>query len=433
MLFPGWLKERFLQLPFFGKFGRDVSWNYLSLGVLGLCGILMNVGIARFYGAATLGIFNIVFSMYIILSQFAVWGIHLSVQKHVAQFAGDRKETGAIISSGVALTAVAAALVCAAVFALRKLIGSVFHNPDVSMGLLCVLPGLFCFAMNKVLLSVVNGYRRMKAFAFFQALRYVLILILLGTAIITGLPGLFLPAIFSGAELGLLLCLFFYARSLYTHLLPSNWSGWVARHFAFGSRALVGGVLIDANTKVDVLMLGYFCSDKIVGIYSLAAILIEGFSQLAVVIRVNVNPILARLAGEFRLAQLRAAVRRIVKTFYLLMVIIGITAIIVYPVFLWSLVQREVFAASWPVFTILMAGLMIGAGYKPFDMLLVQLGRPGLHTWYIALVAVSNAVLNAIMIPLIGMYGAATATGVAFVLSMIYLKLFVWRAAHIRI
>ena len=38
-------------------------------------------------------------------------------------------------------------------------------------------PGLFCFAINKVLLGVVNGLRRMRAFAIYTSLRYVLIAI----------------------------------------------------------------------------------------------------------------------------------------------------------------------------------------------------------------------------------------------------------------
>ena len=41
--------------------------------------------------------------------------------------------------------------------------------------MLWAAPGLFCFAVNKVLLGVVNGLRRMRAFAIYTSLRYVLI------------------------------------------------------------------------------------------------------------------------------------------------------------------------------------------------------------------------------------------------------------------
>lgn len=433
MAFLNRLGERLARLPFSGKFGRDVSWNYLSLIILGASGILMNVGIARFYGPETLGVFNLVFATYLILSQVAVFGVHLSVQKHVAQHSADPARASSIITPGLLLTAVVAAIVCVTAFALRGLYGRLFHSPDVARGLMWALPGLFCFALNKVLLAVVNGFRKMRAFAFSQALRYILLLVLLGVGILGGFPGTMLPAIFSGAEIGLLVWLLYYTRSIYTVAPPRVWSGWMARHAIFGSKALLGGVLIDANTKVDVLMLGYFCSARVVGIYSLAAIMIEGFCQLAVVVRVNVNPILARLAGDGLYNELRSVIRRVVKVFYMFMIPVGLAAVVAYPLFVRLLVRRPDFAESWPVFAILMAGLVIGAGYKPFDMLLVQLGCPGVHTLFICGTAGANIVLNILLIPVAGMYGAAVATGTAFILAMLFIKFLVWRSIRIRI
>ena len=39
--------------------------------------------------------------------------------------------------------------------------------------MLWAAPGLFCFAINKVLFGVVNGLRRMRAFAIYTSLRYI--------------------------------------------------------------------------------------------------------------------------------------------------------------------------------------------------------------------------------------------------------------------
>ncbi len=48
------MERIFSGLPIPGKFGRDVSWNYISLAVFGVSGILLNAGIARYpVGEAT--------------------------------------------------------------------------------------------------------------------------------------------------------------------------------------------------------------------------------------------------------------------------------------------------------------------------------------------------------------------------------------------
>lgn len=421
------------QLPTAGKFGRDVFWNYLGLAVLAASGMFINGGIARFYGPEELGIFNLVFATYLVLSQIAVLGVHLSVQKHVAQHSGGSAEIGAIVSSGLSLVTVTAGLVCSAALALSTPYGLLFGSPDAAHGLVVALPGLFFFALNKVQLSVLNGFRRMKLFAFCQALRYLLMLAFLAAEIAAGVPGAALPSIFSGTEAVVFVVLFAGTRPLYAWASPPRWCGWWARHAVFGSRALLGGILIDANTKIDVLMLGIFRDNRVVGIYSLAAMVFEGFGQLGVVIRDNMNPVLARLSGDGTAAEMKTVIRRVMRIFYLCMGCAGCAAVAVYPLFLRCLIGRPEFSASWPVFAILMAGLILSAGYRPLDMLLVQIGRPGLHTWYIGLAALSNVALNAVMIPFWGMYGAAVATAASYCFAVFVLKRLVVRSLGIRI
>ncbi len=50
----------------------------------------------------------------------------------------------------------------------------------------------------------------------------------------------------------------------------------------------------------------------------------------------------------------------------------------------------------------------------PFLMLFSQLGRPGTQTLFIAGVFLSNVLLNLALIPWLGLYGAALATALSF-------------------
>jgi O-antigen/teichoic acid export membrane protein len=96
--------------------------------------------------------------------------------------------------------------------------------------------------------------------------------------------------------------------------------------------------------------------------------------------------------------------------------------VLLYPLVLPFLAGSPAFAASVPVFTLLMAGMVLSAGYQPFAMALVQSGFPGLQTVFMGLILTANVIGNAVCIPAFGIDGAAAATGASFVAGVFFLK-----------
>jgi O-antigen/teichoic acid export membrane protein len=421
------------QLPIYGKFGRDVSWNIASLGVLGISGILLNIIIARFYGAETLGVFNQVFALYIFFSQLAAFGIYFSVLKYVAEFSEDQSKCNAIITSAIVITTLYAGFISFIAFELTSWIGKILDSPLVARGWLFILPGIWGSALNKVLMAVLNGFRDMKAFALAQAMRYILAIVILVGCVMVKVPGYTLPVIISGAEIILLIFLFIYTLKFYSPVSIKNWAGWGRKHIHFGARSFLSGTIAELNTRVDVLMLGYFVKDRVVGVYSMASLIVEGFAMLSYVVRDNLNPILNKLIAQHKIVELKETIKRGVKIQYTAIALLGIVAIISYPFFIRLFISDSNFMTSWAPFSILMLGLMLCAGYLPFNMLLVMAGCPGLHTLLKGGIVLSNIILNLLLIPYFGMYGAAYATAISFLLSALYLKFLVRKTLNIRI
>lgn len=412
------------------KFKVDVGFNFVSLLFLGIAGIIINVLIARFYGAQTLGVFNEVYAVYILASQFAAFSVHLSVQKYLAE--GPKKQiANQIISAGILLVLIFSSIVAVIIYFTRQTWGEWFHNQDVAIGVGLISFGLIGFGLNKTLIAVLNGFRAMKAYALFQSLRYVLILGFFIFAIGQKWPAWILPAAFSFAEGVLFIFLFFYCLRYYRLVL--NLRGWLKKHFIFGYHALLGNVLVDINTRVDVIILGFFLSAEMVGIYSFAAIIAEGFSLLLVVLKTNVNPILSRLAIENHKEILRNFIRQGIRLTYQYFTIMALAAILLYPLGLKLFLGGQNFAQSWLVFTILLAGLAIAAGYQPFQMLLAQAGYPKYYSLLVTIIFVANVLLNLIFVPLLGIYGSALATGISFIISALVLRLLTKKALKIKI
>jgi O-antigen/teichoic acid export membrane protein len=428
------LSELSASLSLRNRFNVEVAWNLASFGVLAISGVILNVVIVRAHGRDALGVFNQVWAFYVVFSQVAVLGVHFSALKHVSHHQGDRGTCAEIATAATVLVGLLGIAVGACAYGARGVAASLWESPGVGTGLALAAPGLVFFALNKVLLNVLNGLRYMRAYAAFQAARYVLIMGGVGAITLLRQPESYLAGSLTIAEFTL-----FVLLALYVHfgVVPFSFSkrfwSWLREHVRFGLRGFLSGALAGINTRVDVLMLGFVCSDTVVGVYSFAAMIAEGFSLIAISLRRVVDPILGMRFALNETEQISGYAVRIRRVFHPLMAVVALVAIVGYPLGLRLVVPAHGLGASWLVFAILMVGIWVNAGYRPFLGILLQGGRPGTHTILIVILVGSNAVLNAALIPLLEAYGAAIATGLVYALEAVLIAGFARRVFNIRL
>jgi O-antigen/teichoic acid export membrane protein len=323
-----------------------------------------------------------------------------------------------------------------AIFALlfwwaRGPISAILESPAVGAGMAWAAPGLFCFALNKTLLGVLNGLRRMRAYAVAQGLRPVLMIAAFAVVAACGMPPERLPVVLSVSEAVVLIVLAVLVAPRLRWPQGPERGRWVRRHLDFGVRSAGSGVLLELNTRVDVVLLGYFGSDAVVGLYSFAAMLVEGIGQLPIVLRTNVNPLLVQYLATNDRAALADLVRKGRRLTYVVMLTVGAVAVLAYPLGVGLVTRGGDFSASWPLFAILMAGLTVSSGYVPFGQMLLQAGRPGTHTLMTLAILAVNALGNLLLIPLWQATGAAVATAAAYVFSVGLLRVLSRRIAGV--
>ena len=403
------------------RFSRDLLWNYAALGFLAVGGILTNLLIAGHYGAAALGVFNQVYAVYVLISQLAAGGIQYSALRHVAEHSADgvrRSQAGwSAVVTVLLLAAPWAILICV----LGERIGALVDSTPVGQAMSLAGPGLVFFALNKVLLGILNGLRCMREFAAGQALRYLVMISWVLVAMALDLPAYWLGATFTVSEVILSLILVPLVARRLPAVRQALDPAWWKRHAVFGFRGFMSGVLLETNARVDVFMLGLFLSDWAVGIYSFAAMLAEGLYNLLGVVRNNVNPLLVQLLRDGRIDELRAMVRTVQRWVYpaaggLALLVLGLYRPVVH-----LLLGGGDFLESWSVLAILVAGILFCSGYVPFDFILLQAGQPGYHTLLTGMNFGSNVLFNALLVPRFGIHGAAAGTALALGLSVFYL------------
>lgn len=416
------------------KFGTNVLWNMASLGFLAFAGLLLNFVIARFYGAAALGLFNIIFALYILLSQLGVLGIHFSVLRYVSEYATtDSEKAGRAVTGALMLvTAVSTFVTVSAVLA-TPLVARVYAIERITTAWLAILPGLWCFSINKVVLAVLNGAEYMRAFAVLQALRYIFILLALACVLAIRPGAEWIVLVISAAEALLLLVLALVLLRIFPKL---DWRGgreWIRPHMQFGSQVFLSGTIGELNTRIDVLLLGSMLDSTRAGIYSVALLLAEGFAQAIVVMRNNINPVITRDLLGGNVDAFTGFARRISGWFALFMLVAGTMLVTGFALTVTWLLPDEKFQLALAPLTILICGLVVASAYMPFGMMLAQSGRPLEQTLFSGAILTSNVVFNILLIPTYGILGAALGTAMSYLVTAAMLIVVMKRVYGVRI
>ena len=402
---------------------RDIGWNLVPVVLLAAVGLGLNFLIARWWDEAALGVFNLVTIALFTVAVLGAGGIQYSVLRAVAEAADDRDRVAAIVVGALVPNLVLAAAATALYVALRHPIGALLDSDAVATGMLWSAPALFCFAINKVLLGITNGLRRMRAFAVYTSLRYLLI----GGGLLGArwwrVPAEQLPVIWTFTEGTLLLVLggeLFATVQLARGL--AGWTSWTRRHLDYGARGVIATLGYEINSKLDVWMLGIALPDAQVGVYGLAAALYEGAMQLPVVLQNNVNPVVARHLAAGEHAEVAELARRVRRWFVPAMVGVSALGAALYPVVIPWLVGKQSFVAGAVPFAILMLGLAAASPYLPFAQALLMGSRPGWHTGYLLAVVAVNLIANLVLIPIFGLPGAAMSTATSMIASALLLR-----------
>jgi len=410
----------------------DVGANLTSLFILFVAGILINVIIGRNYGPGDLGLFNIVFAIFILFSQIGSFGLQYSTLSFISanqtdpaartQILRDALRVGLVTSSGATAIAVL----------LTPVLEAIFDLDGLAAAWLLALPGLWCFAINKVLLAYLNGLGHMRWFAFFQSTRYIAMLAAVAALSAAGADGKILSVILSIAECLLLLSMLPIAVTAFRSIPLEQQASWRQRHVRFGLFAMPSGAVAELNTRVDVLLIGAILGGAQTGYYSIAILLAEGYGQAVFVIRNVLNPMLAKIVLERDQEGLSRLVRMFGALTLALMVVGGAILIAAFPLFnAYILIER--FSEAQLPLTILVVGIGLTAPWMIFTMILPQGGRPGYYTVLMVLILAFNIVLNFVGINMLGLVGAAIGTSLSFVAGAVTLSILVKRVFGLRL
>ena len=187
---------------------------------------------------------------------------------------------------------------------------------------------------------------------------------------------------------------------------------------------LIGGAGI-INTQADIIMLGWLGSAQEVGVYRVATqggVLVMFFLQVA-------NSVLAPKFSRLLATNQTPLLRNIFKKIAFIVVVLTVPIVFSFVAFgdhFVSIIFGPSYTAAATPLAILALGYFLNVSFGPVGMLLQMAGYESVTARVLWIVAGINIALNAILIPLFGIIGAAFSTAITVFLYHAFLRYIVW-------
>lgn len=363
------------------------------------------------YGIFSLGL--VLFSMAGTLSQS---GFSLSVPRFLGYYRGKGEESHikGVIRASFELGLMLAGILTVVLVSGAEYIGTFYQMEGLTSVLRIFAVGIPLINFTHITTNIFRGFDNAKPTLYFNTvvagtLRFLLLLIVVVTA-----PSLLHMVVAYVAALAVtaVSVATYYARN---NPVADGNSSSMRKELLFFSLPLFGTVLLGQFMKwTDVLMLGYFTSADLVGLYN-------GAVPLCVLIPIFLNsagfifvPVLSVLYSQGQLSEMKKTYSIITKwtfsaTLPLFLVIFIFSGTVL--TFLFGTEYQEASTAL----KILSAGYMFHVSLGPIGQNLVIFGRPRLIMVNSTAGLIINVLLNSVLIPRYGINGAAIATAVTYV------------------
>lgn len=397
------------------KFTFDVGWVIVSSVVTLFLGFLLRPVLARWLGAADLGLYQMVTTVQGIAVLVATLGIHVALVKYIAEYKDDKNRISQFVSTGLIVTIILGILTGFLLYILSSQIAGIFDMPELA-GLLRILAFVFPFtSFQGALLGLFHGLRKMKKWTSVMILQSFLMVastiafIWLGFGIEGAVFGI-LVSVVGGCIGGLYL-----SRRLFRFNLKD-----FIRNFkkliSFGARSFAGNTASLVAKQVDVIMIGIFLAAQDVGYYSIA-ISLSGF---LFIIPQAIQKITYPTTSEYWAKDSRHALNRMIdksmKYSACILLPVGL-AVGFFAEGIVTLIFGEDFIyAVAPLCVLLVSRVIRGSTSQPIGGSLGATGRPELNVMLNVIAMVTNIGLNILLIPRLGILGAAVATTISLLL-----------------
>lgn len=403
---------------------------FLLVGLLfsKLFSLLYRLVLANWLGPEAYGEFSVAFAVLGVISTIALVGIPNGLERNIAFYLEKVPYVKGLIKSGLKISIPLSIIASVLMFLLSETIAiRIFDNNNLTIILKLFSITLPLYVINDILFSIMRGFKSIKYQTWLRDILEKLIrLILTIILLIFGykLFGVGLAFLITNFII-LILAILVIHYKIFSFTNKEKSKKMFKILFTFSWPLLFVGILSNLRAWIDILMLGYYETETLVGIYNAA-------SPIASTLTIVLGSLLALYIPVF--SDLLAKK----DDFSMKKIFVTVTRwsfILTYPLFLIFVffgdnILRILFGVEYEigyvVLIILSISYFIDMGTGPSGSTLRAIGKTKLILFNSILFVGLSIILNIILIPKMGMEGAAIASVLSILLVNILILLQVY-------
>jgi O-antigen/teichoic acid export membrane protein len=405
------------------RFARDSSYTMIRQVIAIVLGMAISILLARGLGVEDRGVYAVA----LLLPRTLVTFLNLGVAPATVYFVGrGDRELEAAARGNIAL-AFWNSLLAVLVGAMVIVWGGETLFPGVPVNLLLISLAVAPLLLHTTyLLAILQGIQDFRAYNWVTMIPQMVMLALV-LVLVWWIPGGPLGALaaFLGGNLAALAALIaLLMRRSQSKRMFALWLDWAYTRqvMGYGLRAHVSNIIAFLNYRADMFLLNLFTGAAAVGVYAVAVGLAERMWILSKSVSTVMLPRIASLDGEeAKRRQLTPLIARHVRWCSLAM------GLVTWVLAKWGIVllYSDAYLESAVALRALLPGVVALSFSKILANDIAGRGNPGINSQQSTIAFVVNVIANLILIPRLGVVGAALATSLSYSLLTI-LKLFVY-------
>ncbi len=377
---------------------------------------LVNRAMVARFGQEDFGVYSLSLAIVSIAGIASLLGIHMGLPRQIAFYRGkdDTSKIRELCFSSLLISLITSMTLSVIIITGAKYISTnILQTPQLEIALKIMGIAIPFHVLIQIFSSAFRGFEKAKPNVFFQNLmRNGIFTLLLFTIIIFKLS--FLIALFAYVISEIVTFLVFM---IYTRFhLPLSFQGCVFSLtnstrilVTFSLPLLVVTMFQNVTIWTDTIMLGYYLEPDRVGLYNAA-------STLALVINLGVTaipflalPLMSQLYAKGQIEEIRRIYASIAKWIFAITLPVFLIFIL-FPGATLRIIFGSQYASAAVPLIFLTIGFFINAILGPNGAAMVVIGQTKYHMFTIIVASAINVVLNVVLIPIMGINGAAIAT-----------------------
>jgi len=383
-----------------------------------IIGILLNlintIIVVRYISVTEFGVLSLAMAVVSILGSVSLLGFQESVPRYISYFRGsnDNARLMGTIKASIILSLTTGLTLSIIVFFLSCFLAHLFGKPALIFPIKVLVFIIPTNAFTAILVSIFRGFEDVKPKIYFQnIINHVIKLLMLGLAIILGLSFLGILFAYLTAAIGVGILIGVYSfRKIPTFIPKTTKPVPMIKGLLFFSLPLLAVIISSLIMNwTDTLMLGYFKTSDVVGLYNVALPLAMFISIILSALAFIYTPIISYLYSKDLIKEIGKVYASATKWIFIITFPLFLI-LLLFPHLILQILFGSQYVKAHMTLQILALGYFAHTLFGPNILTLLVMGKTKLIMANTLIGAIINIVFNFILIPKLGLEGAAIAS-----------------------